>query len=421
MKTIQRSILNGKIAASASKSYTHRAVICASLAEGKSRINNILQCDDTFRTIDACKLLGAKIEQTNNNLIVKGGSDFGYEDIILNCGSSGTTARFFTSILSLRHGNSLLIGNSSLMKRPIHELVQSLQELGVKLFSIFNNEHLPIVIFGKGIDGGFTRITGKISSQFISSLLIACPLANKNTNIVVKDGLQSKPYVEMTIQILKKFGVTIETSNDFREFFISLQKYRPIKCIIPGDYSSAAYFLAAGALCGDLTVTCLNKDSVQGDKSILDTLIKMGTKVKINKNNIVVKKSELNSVLINAEQSPDLVPIQAVLATQAKGTTRITNASRLRFKESNRLCSIVFELQKMGANIKEKHGGLIIKGPTGLKGSMITSCEDHRISMACAIAGLVAEGKTVINNSSCVNKSYPTFFDDLESVGGVLL
>ncbi len=416
--TIKKSGIEGMLKAPPSKSYTHRAIICAALANGKSKITNPLLCNDTEATIKVCKMLGAEVNM-RKDLIIVGTEKLRTPDDVMDCGGSGTTLRFFTAISSLVPGVCVLTGNKSLRERPVGELLNALTQLGIKAVSTRGNGLPPIAVFGGDVKGGSVKMRGDISSQFISALLFACPKASKKTTIELTTGLQSKPYVEITIEVLKEFGIKISASEGFRRFVIpSQQNFKPLEYTIRGDFSSASFMLVAGALAGKVKVFNLELNSRQGDRKIVQILKDMGAHVKEKENSITVEKAELKAITIDASDIPDLVPICAVLATQAKGITKIINAERLRFKESDRLISITCELKKMGANITEKKGGLVIKGPTKLKGADINPYRDHRIAMACAVAGLIASGETVIKNVECIKKSYPSFAEDIKNLGG---
>jgi 3-phosphoshikimate 1-carboxyvinyltransferase len=415
--TIKKSEIEGRLKAPPSKSYTHRAVICAALANGRTKITNPLLCDDTYVTIKVCKTLGAEVNM-RKDLIVEGTEKLRVPDDVMDCGGSGTTFRFFTAISSLVPGMSVLTGNESLRKRPVGELLNALTQLGIKAISTRGNGLPPIVVFGDDIKGGYVKMRGDISSQFISALLFACPKSSKKTTIELTSELQSKPYVEITIEVLKEFGIEVSVSEDFRGFIVPPQQsFKPWKYTIQGDFSSAAFMLAAGALAGKVKISNLELSSKQGDRRIVQILRQMNAYVKEKENSVTVEKEDLIATTIDVLHTPDLAPVCAVLATQAKGITRIINADRLRLKESNRLASITNELKKMGANINEVKYGLTIKGPTHLKGANIDPHNDHRIAMACAVAGLVASGRTVIENAECISKSYPAFVDDMKKLG----
>lgn len=411
--TVRESNINGEVRASPSKSYTHRSVICAMLAHGRSRIHNPLKCEDTMTTMNMCRSLGAEIH-SGDPLTVEGTGDLKPPEGIMDCKGSGTSLRFFTALSALVPGITILTGDDSLRRRPMGDLLKALRQLGIKGISRKNGLP-PIIIFGGKIEGGNVAIRGDVSSQFISALLISSPKAVKKTVIRVTK-LQSRPYVEITLDVLKEFGIECYFNNN--QFFIPPnQQFKSKNYTIEGDFSSAAFLLAAGALAGKVTVSGLRSDSIQGDKKIVEMLYDMGADIMKKNNTITVEKGELRSTAMDIFDTPDLAPVCAVLATQAKGISTITNAERLKFKESNRLFSITNVLKKLGADIHRKNNQLMVKGPTCLKGSIIDPHNDHRIAMGCAIAGLVASGKTIIKNVECINKSYPHFLGDLKTLG----
>lgn len=415
--TITRSDVDGRLKAPPSKSYTHRAITCAALAEGTSTITNPLMCDDTVATIRVCKKLGAGVNH-ETDLVVEGTGALRTPDDVLDCGGAGTTLRFFTAISSLAPGVSVLTGNKSLRERPVGELLDALAQLEVTAVSTRGDGRPPVVVYGSTIAGGTVKIRGDISSQFISALLFVCPRALEETRIELTTGLQSKPYVEITLDVLSTFDIDIAASKDFGTFTIPPhQCFSPAGYTVPGDFSSAAFLLAAGALAGRVRVSRLASDARQGDAHIVQILDDMGAHVHEKKESVTVETADLHAITIDASDVPDLAPVCAVLAAQAAGTTKIINAERLRLKESNRLASITTELKKMGGKIAETRDGLAIKGPTSLTGAHIDPHNDHRIAMACAVAGVVARGKTVIENMECTRKSYPGFVDDLKHIG----
>lgn len=412
---LKKSKLQGVVSAPPSKSYTQRAIICSSLADGRSRVINYLDCDDTRETIRACSAYGVTIEERGNTLEITGTTKrrAPLEPIELN--GSATCYRFMLPIALLAKGKTIIRGSGRLEKRPIGELISALNEVDGRC-ELRNGQ---IEVAGRGyLDGGKIRICGDISSQYISGLLLAYPLAKNDTEITVTTELESKPYVELTLDVLNAFGITVNHSEDLRHFSIpGNQHYKPRDYEIEGDFSSAAFLLAGGAISGDIEVKNLNMNSKQGDREILNILEQMGAKVERMQDSVRVKVSDLRGIEIDARDIPDLVPICAVLGCFADGETRIANANRLRIKESDRLRAITQELRKMGADIRESGGGLIINGRCKLKGAVLDPHDDHRIAMSCAIAALSAEGETVIENPECVRKSYPNFFEDLEKLG----
>lgn len=426
---IRSTFLRGMIAASPSKSYTHRAIICASLANGLSKITNYLKSTDIDETISALKSFGIYIKESNGTLEIGGNENFSAgglyklgkdeNEIRINVIEySGSSLRFLIPVSALAKTQRPIAftRKGRLRERPIEPLLEAMRKLGVNS-EIRKQGNIELVIIQPGIEGGETEIMGDISSQFITGLLFACPRAENDTEITVTTELESKPYVELTLGVLKDFGIEVKASKDLRKFNIpGNQHYKSREFKVEGDYSSAAFLLAAGAINGCIEVNGLNINSKQGDKKILNILKRMGAEIEVEEESIYVKTSELKGIKIDGGDIPDLIPICAVLGCFADGKTIITNAERLRIKESDRLAAITKELTKMGANITESNDGLIIYGKCNLRGAEINPHNDHRIAMACAIAGLSAEGETTINNSECVNKSYPSFFEDLRKL-----
>lgn len=413
---IRKSEVRGKCAAPPSKSISHRAVICAALADGRSVIRNCLDSDDLEATIDACRALGARIKRKGVDVVVEGNRPKAPSEPV-NCGESGATIRFIAPIAALANGVAVLTSKRGLLRRPMGPIIDALRQLGVECES--SNGNPPLKIEGGMLEGGKVEIPGDVSSQFISGLLLALPLAKKDSEIIVTTEIESKDYIAMTLDAMKAFGVRVETSRDMLRFRIpGNQNYFAREFAVEGDWSSAAFMLAAGALAGEITVHGLKHDSLQGDAAIANLLEGMGAKVTRGEDCSSVGRGKPRSIEVDAKDIPDLVPILAVLATQAEGETRITNAGRLRLKESDRLAAIASELRKMGADIEELRDGLAVRGPTKLRGAVIDPHGDHRIAMACSVAALVAEGETTITNPECVAKSYPAFFQDLRELGG---
>jgi len=362
-------------------------------------------------------MMGARIVK-RDDLTITGPEQLIAPESDMDCQGSGTTLRIFTALSALTKGRCVLTGDQSLQARPMTELLHALGQLGVTASSIHGDGKPPVEVLGQGISGGTVRIRGDISSQYISGLLFACALAENETNIEITTHLESQPYVEMTVEVMRHFGVNAETSKEWNQITVSgNQKYLESHYEVPGDYSSAAFLITAGALSGSVKVTGLDQKSKQGDSQIILLLNKMGVSVDFTKDGYCVTRSEPISLNIDVSDTPDLVPILAVLASQAKGQTRIFNASRLRFKESNRLSTTTMELRKMGAQIDMTEDGIIIEGPTPLQGAVIDSHNDHRIAMACTVAGLIAKGPTLIEGAECIAKSYPEFIEHMQSLG----
>lgn len=407
---IQRGRIFGELTAPPSKSYTHRALILAALAKGKSKIISPLTSEDTKATLDCLKRLGIKVKKRKLFWEIEGGN-FSSPRKTLFCRESGTTLRLMTGICSLVKGKSILTGESFLLKRPIKPLINSLRQLGVKCSS---KGEFPPVTVENNLIGGKTKLPGDISSQFVSALLLIAPLAKKEVEIELTTPLESKPYALMTIEAQKKFGVKINYSRNLRKFSAKKQNYRVGKYLVEGDWSSTAPFLAAGAIAGRVEVENLNLKSLQADRKIIDVLKRMGAKIKIKKNSVITEKSELRPIKVNVKDCPDLFPIICAISAVAKGKSEIFGIQRLRIKESDRIGQMRRGLAKMGIKTYLKENKFLIEGDEP-RGGIIDS-KDHRIIMAFSILGLVAKGKTIIKNAECVSKSFPEFFDVLKNL-----
>ncbi|VVB87243.1 3-phosphoshikimate 1-carboxyvinyltransferase [uncultured archaeon] len=412
---IQKSEVKGTVNAPPSKSYTHRAIAIAALSK-KATVNNPLISEDTKATIRASEAFGAVIDQKKDSLNIKGfDGKLKTPDNVLDVANSGTTLRIMTAVASLAEGATVLTGDASIRTRPNTPLLNALNDLGAEAFSTRNNGMAPIVVRGK-MRGGRVYIDGSISSQFISALLIACPFARNETKVIIKGEMKSRPYVNITIDMLKDAGARIieETPNAFTippEQEYDLKSYN-----VPGDFSSASYMMAAGALCGDVTIKNMYPTE-QGDSALIDILGKMGANIKWDekKGEVRVTASELVGISVDVGKTPDLVPTLAVLGAASKGTMVIENAEHVRYKETDRLHAMTVELKKMGVDITEEKDRLIIRGGK-LKGAEVHGWDDHRIVMALAVAGMVAGG-TTIDTVESVSISYPGFFEDLKRIG----
>jgi len=411
--------LEGEVSAPPSKAYTQRTLIAALLSNGTSKISNPLVSDDTKATLRAVKAFGAEMELRENFWTVKGVELFRTPKSPINCGESGATLRFMIPVAALASGPSIFTFGLSLERRPVVPLLQSLKQLGAESNLQLKEGSSFVRIRGGGIRGGKTSIKGDISSQFISGMLFACPKAKEDTEIAVTTSLESRSYVQMTMEVLNKYDISVSASSDFARLRIpSNQNYNSCNHEVPGDFSSAAFLLAAAAITSSkVKVKNLDHHTTQGDKAILDILKKMGSKVRGGDEFVEIEGGNLNAVDVDVRDIPDLVPVCAVLACYSKGTSKIYNAKRLRYKESNRLSSLHAELKKMGAEVIIQEDGLTIRGPCTMNEAIIDPHNDHRIAMACAVAALGADGETKIQNSECVNKSYPRFFDDLRLLG----
>ncbi|MDP3105241.1 MAG: 3-phosphoshikimate 1-carboxyvinyltransferase [Candidatus Methanoperedens sp.] len=412
---IQISDLKGTVNAPPSKSYTHRAIAIAALSK-KATVNHPLFSADTRATIRASEAYGATIEHKKDSLVIKGfDGKLKTPDNVIDVANSGTTLRIMTAVASLAEGATVLTGDASIRSRPNTPLLNALNDLGAETFSTRNNGMAPIVVRGK-MRGGRVYIDGSISSQFISALLIACPFAKNETKVMIKGEMKSRPYVNITIDMLKDAGARIIEDGPNSFTIPPEQEYDMRSYNVPGDFSSASYMMAAGALCGDVTIKNLYPTE-QGDSILIDILGKMGAQIKWDekKGEVKVSRSELTGITVDVGKTPDLVPTLAVLGAAAKGTMVIENAEHVRYKETDRLHAMTVELKKMGVDIKEEKDRLIIKGGK-IKGAQVHGWDDHRIVMSLAVAGMVAGG-TTIDTVESVDISYPGFFDDLKKIG----
>jgi 3-phosphoshikimate 1-carboxyvinyltransferase len=415
------SSLKGEVYAPPSKSYTQRMLIAAFLSKGKSKISRPLVAEDTDATLRAVRSLGAKVAVSEDLWEIKGSLALKSPKRPIDCGDSGATLRFMIPVAALAPNSSVFTLGPSLAKRPVEPLLRSLRQLGVEAIYKDTRRKPSILVRGGGISGGKTTIPGDVSSQFVSGLMFACPLAREDTEITISTPLESKSYVQMTEKVLDQHGIRVDISQDFRRLHIpAKQTYKPCDHTVPGDYSAASFLLGAGAVTNSkIRVNNLDPETLQGDKAIIEILKKMGVNSHVYSDLIDLEETSglLEAVEVDVNDVPDLAPVCAVLACYAKGTSIIRNALRLKYKESNRLSSLYLELKKMGAEIELDENSLTVKGPCSLHRAVIDPHNDHRIAMACAVAALGASGKTTIRNAECVRKSYPRFFTDLHTLG----
>lgn len=417
---ISPSQISGVVSAPPSKSYTHRAVILASLADGESIIEDPLLSDDTIYTIEACRLFGADISQDGNRLKITGtgGKVRATERGWVFVGNSGSTIRMVAPIAVLGQGSVVFDGDYRLRQRPVGELLSALRSLGVRAYSLKSNGCPPIEVQGGGISGGEVKISGRVSSQHISSLLMVAPYTRDGIRIKVIGKLRSRPYIDITIDIMRAFGVEV-INQSYKDFWVKGgQAYRGRRYRIEGDYSSAAYFFAAAAIGGQpVTVTNLKRDSVQGDRNFLNILESMGCSIESqDRETKIWRNKKLTAVNLDMGDYPDIVPTLAVVAAYASGKTEIANISHLRFKESDRISNIATELRRMGIKADVSDNAITIYGGKP-KGAEIEVHADHRMVMSFAIGALFAQGSSTINGAEAVNKSYPRFFADLKRLG----
>jgi 3-phosphoshikimate 1-carboxyvinyltransferase len=421
---IRKSFLDGNVKCPPSKSYTHRAIAIASLAEGKSIINNPLISRDTMATISGCKMLGVKIKNTNekfDSLEILGMNQFETPKDIINAQNSGTTIRILTSMATLvKNGYTIITGDDSLKTRPMTPLILALNQLGVNVFSSNEKGTAPIIIKGGGIKGGKVSIEGNISSQFITSLLISCIYANSEVEIRIKGKQVSIPYILSTIETMKYFGVIIEHDKEYLNYNISNDKYHPTNFFIPGDFSSASFIIAAGILVGKkITLNGLNFYYTQGDMKIIDIVKQMGGDIRIDmqKGEVIINGSNrLDGIDCNLVNTPDLLPAISIIALKARSPMRIFGISHARFKETDRVSNITKELRKMEANIIEKEDEIIINPSKSLKNAELDSYNDHRLFMAFTIASMLTD-KSIVRGAESIDVSYPSFLNEIKRLG----
>ncbi len=417
--------LSGEVCAPPSKSYTQRMLIAAALSSGAGKISNPLLSEDTEATLRAITALGAETSFEENCWVVKGAVPLQSAKAPIDCGESGATLRFMIPVAALAAEPSILLFRSSLDRRPIDPLINSLSDLGANVHRKKVGGNDAVLVEGGGILGGQTSIPGDVSSQFISGLMFACPLAKVDTEIVLTSPLESTDYAKMTVDVLERHCVRVDVYGNFERIFIPAnQTYKPVDCRVPGDFSSVAFLLAAAAVTkSKVQVNDLDFESVQGDKAILGVLKQMGVAGKVCENSVEIDGAgvSLEALNLDAKNILDLVPVCVALACFAKGISKIGGAQRLRLKESDRLKSLQTVFRKMGAQIVADASSLTVNGAGGLHGAVIDPHNDHRVAMACAVAALGAGGQTTIQNAQCVRKSYPQFFIHLQQLGAEIV
>lgn len=420
MLKVKPSKLAGEIKAPPSKSYTHRAFMVALLARGESKVINPLLGFDTEATIEAARTLGAEVSQEGDVWRILGtAGELKPRADIIDARNSGTTIRLMSAIAALSPKLVRLTGDESVCARPMGPLIEALAKLGTKARCEGLRDRPPVVV-GGGLRGGEVEITGAISSQFISALLLASPYAKEDVEITITEELRSKPYVEITLELLDRAGARIKRSRDLMEFKIpGGQVFKAIDFKVPGDFSSASFMLAAAALAGGtVRVSNLDVRSAQGDKRIVDLLQEFGVDVKVKGKAVEVSGVEkLSGIDIDCGDNPDLVPVLAVLGSLADGRTTLTNIPHLRYKETDRLRALRVELNKLGARIEEGPDELRIRGVEQLRGTRLWSYGDHRMAMALTVAGLVARGETIVDRTESIPVSYPSFVGDMSKLG----
>lgn len=404
---------NGTVNVPPSKSDVHRAIICAAMANGVSRISPVALSNDIKATIGCIKALGADAVLENNVLTVDGTNMYKNKTALLDCGESGSTLRFFIPIAAVGNINATFVGKGKLPQRPIGIFTEALPKAG----TVCKTEGgLPLEIKGQ-LKSRIFEIPGNVSSQFITGLLLALPILEGDSEIVLTSPLESVGYIAMTIRTMKQFGVNIQATE--KGWHIKGgQSYKTCDYTTDGDWSQAAFFMVLGAVSGKVTVKGVAKDSTQGDKKCAEILARFGAKVTQLDNEVTVEKGELKAITIDASQIPDLVPVLSVCAAFAEGTTKIINAERLRIKECDRLKATAELLNNLGGKVKELSDGLEITGVSSLKGGNVNGYNDHRIVMSAAVCAARSDEDITATFAMSINKSYPDFYIDYNSIGG---
>lgn len=416
---IRRSELNGTVRIPGSKSHMIRALYFASLAKGKSIIRNPVSSNDSLSAAGVVKAMGIELERSDESLWTVFGGELSVPEDVINVGNSGTSMSLGSALLASIDGTSVVTGDEQIRKRPIQPVLDALIQMGASARTVLGNGSAPFILEGP-LKGGHARVEG-LNSQYVSAALIAASLAEGDSEIIV-DNPNEIPYIEMTIQWMKRLGVQVQSYNNLSRFFVKAgQKYKPFDTSVPADFSSAAFFLVGAAITDShVVLEGLDINDVQGDKIIIDILKDMGAQINIQEESgrgIKIQGcKDLKGQSIDCGPTPDSVPILAVLGCYADGETRLYNIESSRIKETDRPLIMKKELEKMGAKLELKGSELIIRNST-LTGAEVYSHNDHRIAMALCIAGLVAEGQTVIDKVECARISYPGFDDALVTLG----
>jgi len=415
------SKIEGEINLPGSKSLSNRALLLAALAKGTSKISNLLESDDTRHMLNALKKLGIEYtlseDKTECTIVGNGGAIKSSQVKELFLGNAGTAMRPLCAALCLGEGEFTLTGELRMKERPIGHLVDALRQAGANISYLENEGYPPLRIEAHGLKGGKISIDGAISSQFLTALLMASPMAQNDTEITIMGELVSKPYIDITLDIMKNFGVEV-VNNDYKTFSIKAgQTYKAVEhFMVEGDASSASYFLAAAAIKGGtVKVTGIGKHSIQGDVAFVDVLEKMGAKVEWGETSVSVTRDTLHAIDMDFNHIPDAAMTIATMALFVEGTTTLRNIYNWRVKETDRLYAMATELRKVGATVEEGEDYLKITPPKVLKYTAIDTYDDHRMAMCFSLLAL-DDASVTINEPECTAKTFPTYFDVLKSV-----
>ncbi len=408
----------GEVEILSSKSELHRLLMLSALCSDKTETSIAFTgkpSKDVLATVDCMNIGGASIVENNNVFYTMPINNRPLYPITVSCNESGSTLRFLLPVFSALGKRYTVLVNGRLSSRPLSPMYELLSANGV---SLSTNGVYPLSVYGK-FTGGDLAIDGSVSSQFITGLLLALPLTENGGSITVTGDFQSRPYVDITVDAMKKFGVDVIVEGN--KYIVPKADYVSAGDIkAGGDWSNAAFFLVAGAIGGEVAVTGLDMDSKQGDKAIIDVLKSFGAKVEIISDVVKISKSQLRASNVDAKDIPDMVPALAVLASVSEGKTRIYNAQRLRIKESDRIKSVVEMINNLGGEAEETDDGMIITGKPHLSGGTVSSYNDHRIAMSAAVASVVCKESVTILCSDAVSKSYPEFYEKIKELGSIV-
>ena len=408
--------VRGAVTAPPSKSYTHRAFLLALLAEGETTVRDALMSEDPRATLEAVEALGAAVRRESDGaVVVRSDGAVRPPSKVIDCLNSGTTLRLLSAIAGLAEGEVRLTGDASLRKRPMRPLLAALEGLGVGTAS--DDGRAPLAVRGP-MRGGIATLPGDVSSQFVSALLLAGARTPEGVRLAIQGGLKSRPYVDITVEMMRDFGARVEEPE--RDAFVvpGGQRYRARDYRVPGDFSTAAFPLVAGALAGEVTVENLPARTAQGDKAILDYLERFGARIERGERSATVRQAPLRGAKIDLSDTPDAFPVLCALAAHAEGETVLSGAAHLRFKESDRIRAMVENLQRLGVDAQEREDGAVIRGGRPVRAATGLRTEgDHRVMMALSVCALRAEGPLEMDEPRAHAVSYPAFLDDFRRLG----
>lgn len=413
--------IRGSVRPPGSKSYTNRALVVAALADGRSLLHGVLESEDTLVLMESLRRLGLDVvhDRAGRSVDIEGcGGDFPARNAQLFLANSGTSIRFLCAACALGQGEYTLDGIERMRQRPIGDLLRALGSLGVDVRSLGGNDCPPVLVRARGIPGGMVAVKGDVSSQFLSALLMAAPRAKSQVVLEVSGPLVSRPYVEMTLAVMRAFGVEPARRDENRFEFPGKQRYRATSYTVEPDASAASYFFGAAAVTGGaVTVEGLGRSSLQGDLGFVHVLERMGCRVEQTEDQTTVVGGTLRGVDVDLGDLSDTVPTLGAVACRALGPTRIRNVAHVRVKETDRIAAVATELRRAGATVDEQPDGMIIHPPDQVRGADFQTYNDHRMAMSLALLGLVAPGVRILE-PRCVEKTYPGYFSDLFRLTG---